>query len=164
MKNKEMKNKGIELSKEYQEILQFLCNRTELVARELSDTQKGEIINTNTVSIESFVAFLSEDLKIYFKRSSSTSYMGEILFYYKNLKILSCIIQSGNKHWNGSAKSIDLSDPYKRESSRHDLEKSFNFFMEWIKKEVYLPITKRISEQELHKDKLYDEFLQIIEH
>ena len=62
------------------------------------------------------------------------------------------------------ADGYSLEDGYKREKeSRHDLKKGFSFFIEHINNDLYKPHIKNIEEQKLHRDRMFDEYLEKIE-
>ena len=155
--------KVIELEDSVIKVLQFLCSNYDDIAIELNNTNKGEpVYGGRYSSTTGFISYLNKDLKISFERKTSGGYVADIYFFYKNLCVMSARINADNEHHNGDIKSIELFDSYAREETRHQLEKPFQQYLDWIVSEIYNPITKKIKNQKLFKDNLYDEYIESI--
>lgn len=154
--------KMIMLEEDVIKVLKYLCFNLNKIAIELNNIGKGKVIYNKYYNIIGFISNLNDDLKIAFNIKDKGKYVADIYFYYKKLCVMSAKLHSKDMHWNGDISSLELFDAYCREGTRHELEKSFQQYLNWITKEIYNPMMEKQNYQTLFKDNLYDEYIESI--
>jgi hypothetical protein len=152
-----------ELNTKQSGLIQFINLNLKDICKEIEDTKSGSSIYNDyggsDIYYDGFILNVDSDITIKLD-SFDKNYVRfyEINLIYKDIEVLRVELPKNNPT------SYTLFDSYNRESedSRHDLDKAFNFFLDHIQEKFQIPYLKRIEEQNLYRDKMYDEYLEKI--
>jgi hypothetical protein len=154
----EITNNKYEYDKEDIELFQYLIRNWKEIGEEYRLQGKGKIIQDmvdpmhGIIKDVGFECNITNSITIHFLYKNGEC---SVKFFYQEIEIMTVYLR---------AQVYLLEDGYGRSDneSRHDLKKGFDFFINHVKKDLYEPYIKNIEEQKLHKDKMFDEYLEKI--